>query len=102
MNISDYNAFKEITENPVKLDFSKCRYIGEIHLMLKEKFGLPEYYGENWDALWDCLRYLFDDEKITVEIYNFYTLKEDLQKECEIMFKVFDRVDNTIRMQRFS
>lgn len=92
MNINDYNAFKEITENPVKLDFSKCRYIGEIHLMLKEKFGLPEYYGENWDALWDCLRYLFDDEKITVEIYNFYTLKEDLQKECEIMLKVFERL----------
>ena len=42
MNYNDYNAFKEITENPIILDFSKCKYLGEIHLMLKEKFGLPE------------------------------------------------------------
>ena len=45
MNYNDYTAFKEIAENPIILDFSKCKYLGEIHLMLKEKFGLPEYYG---------------------------------------------------------
>ena len=45
------NAFKPIKENPIILDFTKCKYLGEIHLILKAKFGLPEYYGENWDAL---------------------------------------------------
>ena len=59
----EYYEFKEITENPIILDFSKCKYLGEIHLMLKEKFGLPEYYGENWDALWDCLDDRFCQEK---------------------------------------
>ena len=43
----DRCAFKPITENPIILDFSHCRYLGEIHLLLKEKFGLPDYYGEN-------------------------------------------------------
>ena len=25
------------------------------HKILKEKLELPDYYGENLDALWDCL-----------------------------------------------
>lgn len=25
------------------------------HLILKEKLELPDYYGENLNALWDCL-----------------------------------------------
>ena len=95
MNYNDYNAFKEITENPIILDFSKCKYLGEIHLMLKEKFGLPEYYGENWDALWDCLRYLFDDEKeYMVEMHGFYSMDKDLQDECRLMLEIFDDVHN--------
>ena len=31
----DPNAFKPITENPIILDFSGCKYLGEIHLILK-------------------------------------------------------------------
>lgn len=89
-----YCAFKEITENPIILDFSKCKYLGEIHLMLKEKFGLPQYYGENWDALWDCLRYLFDDEKYIVEVHNLNSLNEKLREECKLMLEVFDDVHN--------
>ena len=53
------NEFKPITENPIILDFTGCKFLGEIHLILKIKFGLPEYYGENWDALWDCMQGLF-------------------------------------------
>lgn len=26
-----------------------------LHKILKEKLDLPDYYGENADALWDCL-----------------------------------------------
>ena len=89
----DRCAFKPITENPIILDFSHCRYLGEIHLLLKEKFGLPDYYGENWDALWDCLDGLFgEDEVIAIEIHGFSKLNQELQKYCAAMFEVFDDV----------
>ena len=63
MNNIDKFALKEMTENPIKLNFSDCKTLANVHLLLKIKFGLPEYYGENPDALWDCLRYLFYNEK---------------------------------------
>ncbi len=94
MNYNDYHKFKGIKENPIILDFSKCKYLGEIHLMLKEKFGLPQYYGENLDALWDCLRYLFDDKECIVELHNLYSMDEILQQECKQMMEVFDDLHN--------
>ena len=94
-NDLEQNAFKPITENPIILDFGNCRYLGDIHLVLKEAFGLPEYYGENWDALWDCLRYLWTkDETVNVEIHGFMSLDNTLREHCSTMFEVFDDVHN--------
>lgn len=87
------NSFKPIKENPVILDFTGCKYLCDIHRILKTKFGLPEYCGENRDALWDCLRYLWSDgEKINVEIYGFTSLPDDLREYCKDMLEIFDDV----------
>lgn len=92
-NNFDMYALKKITENPIILDFSKCKYLGEIHLMLKEKFGFHDFYGENWDALWDLMQDVFsEDREYLVELHGFYTMNEELKKECKLMLEVFDDV----------
>ena len=92
----DSTAFKPIKENPIKLDFSGCKYPSEIHQLLKEKFGLPEYYGQNWDALWDCLDGRFDGlGDFTIEIQGFSSLDQPLRDYCNPMLKIFHDVQET-------
>lgn len=85
--------YKEITENPIILDFSKCKYWLQVHDMLKEKFGFPEYYGKNWDALWDCLDGCFTDRGyFEVHIKGFHTMPQKWQEHCKVMLNIFDDV----------
>ena len=37
------------------LDFSECGYLGEIYAHIKSILELPQWCGENLDALWDAL-----------------------------------------------
>lgn len=91
MDNFDRYALKGVGENPIILDFSKCKYLGEVHLMLKEKFGFHEFYGENWNALWDLMQDVFsEDKEYLVELHGFNTMNAELKKECELMLEVFD------------
>ena len=33
------------------LDFSECRYLGEIYEVIRNELELPEWFGTNLDAL---------------------------------------------------
>lgn len=39
----------------VTLDFTGCKYIGELYLEMRTKMEWEEDYGENLSALWDVL-----------------------------------------------
>lgn len=39
----------------IDIDFSNCKYIGSLHKEIRQKLNLPDWYGENLDALWDSL-----------------------------------------------
>ena len=77
--------------NTINLDFSNCNYISEIHKELKNKFNLPQYYGENLDALWDCLDYYTNDDLI-VEISGFQIIENRFDDYASKIKEVFKRV----------
>lgn len=78
----------------IALDFSKCRHPYDVHCELKRAFSLPEHYGRNWDALWDCLRYLWlRNGKTTVEIFGYTSMSEELREYCAEMLRVFFDVE---------
>ncbi|MBQ7916182.1 MAG: barstar family protein [Firmicutes bacterium] len=50
-----------------ELDFSKCSTWGEVYREIKKKLDLPDWCGENLDALWDALTgMMYTPAEITV------------------------------------
>ena len=37
------------------LDFSDCKYLGEVYEVLRNELELPAWCGSNLDALWDAV-----------------------------------------------
>lgn len=77
--------------NIINLGFSNCNYISEIHKELKNKFDFPEYYGENLDALWDCLDY-YTSQNLIVMISGFQIIEKQFDNYASKMKEVFKRV----------
>lgn len=87
------NAWKQIRENPIILDFEKVKNWNEMHAMFKKKFGFPDYYGENWSAFEDCLEDCFIGQgNYTVELHGFLTMDDDLAEDSQIMLEIFEAI----------
>ena len=66
----------------------------EMHTELKEKLSLPEYYGENLDALNDCLGERTGRELVVIEYSGEFL--EDCEDYALGMLRVF--ADNRIQV----
>ena len=74
------NAWKQIPTGTICLDFSDCTTTEDWHNEIKSKFGFPEYYGENWDALWDLLEdFAISEGARTVLIVGQEKLSKDIK-----------------------
>ncbi len=58
------------------IDGLKIKSRGELHSAHRVALGFPEYYGNNLDALYDCLTDLFEDSRIVIK--NYGALKDSL------------------------
>ena len=91
-----------IKNKTVLVDFTNCEHIGRIHPIIKEAFGFPDEYGENWSAFRDFLFWEYPVSKVIVKgasslptiFYNdmniFRETLEDMKKECESKTVAFE------------
>lgn len=78
--------------NTITLDFSGIKSYWELHEYLKEVFQLPDYYGHNMDALWDCLRCSFEEDT-TIILKNLYSIPKDMHPEILTMIELFNDLE---------
>jgi ribonuclease inhibitor len=73
----------------IRLNGEKMLDKASTHAYLKEKLALPNYYGENLDALWDCLTGDLSLKKIT--IYKPEAIIEHLGSYGESIINLFEQ-----------
>ena len=86
----DYYAYTLVTDNPIVVDFSGCKYLDDLHERIRKSFGFPACCGKNWDAVWDCIDGYFDEnESRTIQIRGFQSMPNELQEYCKPMWGIF-------------
>ena len=75
----------------ITLDFTNCSHWMTFWQIIKEAYDFPEYFGNNLDALWDCLRDFFIEDMHT-KIVGLNTLPKDLREYMNRILEVFDDV----------
>ena len=67
----------------------------DFHIQMKLLLSLPEYYGENLDALWDCLT-AWIDLPIKITWVDFDESKKYLGEYTDQIIKLFDNAKKVI------
>ncbi len=74
--------------NHFRLDFKGIDSLLGLHHYFKQVFSLSDYYGNNMDALWDCLACCYD-ENTEIELKNIAELPADMEPVVRIMLELF-------------
>lgn len=74
----------------VIIDGLKIKDKKKLHKVLKKKLELPDYYGNNLDALVDCLTE--PEYAANISVINSAALLENLEKYGERFLKVLDYI----------
>lgn len=81
--------------NEIILEGSKFSCKENLHQELKKKLILPDYYGNNLDALWDCLT---SDVVLPINIkwLDFQRSKELLGDYADKTLELFIKASNVL------
>ena len=74
----------------VVLDGRKMTDREATHTYLKRKLGLPEYYGRNLDALFDCLCEMSGTQIILTYVDE---MKDNLRRYADNIINVFEAAE---------
>ena len=96
----DYYAYTLVTDNPIVVDFSGCKYLDDLHERIRKSFGFPACCGKNWDAVWDCIDGYFDEnESRTIQIRGFSRCQMNYRNtvnQCGVSFPIYRKNAETL------
>jgi RNAse (barnase) inhibitor barstar len=82
------------------LDFTGVKYYLEFHERIQESLEFPDYYGMNYDALWDCIRELGLSCDTHIVVKGTSTLSKELTEAARKVIDIFDEASE--KMSGFS
>ncbi|WP_346767010.1 barstar family protein, partial [Vibrio sp. 2-2(9)] len=50
-----YSAAEFSSRGTMRIDLVMIENESQLHELMANCLGFPDYYGKNWDAFWDCL-----------------------------------------------
>jgi len=71
------------------LDLTDCKKWPDFHQRIKNALKFPDFYGCNWSAFWDSLR--FDSPVDYIYIVGVDTVSEEIQECVQKMCEILDR-----------
>lgn len=69
--------------NNYVIDFKDVKGIYDMFEIISTAMGFPDYFGNNWDAFWDCLTEIAN-LKMKIDVLNFDVLKQVSEKDSDI------------------
>lgn len=89
----EHYTYIPITADPVVLNLDGCKDWGTLHQRIRETFGFPYYYGENRDAMWDCLTDAFlQPVQRLIVVEGFDSMPQELQAYAAPMQEIFSDI----------
>lgn len=86
---------EECKMEKVILNSKEFKNIKDLHKILKDKLKLPKNYGDNLDALWDCLTGWID-LPLTIEWIGFDESQVNLGDYAQKLLQVFQDAEREI------
>ena len=73
------------------VDFRNVKYYLEMHKVIKEALDFPDYYGEHWDAFWDCITDIVGCEPMLIEIIGLEVIEQQFGDTASKMINILRR-----------
>ncbi|WP_068613197.1 barstar family protein [Paenibacillus tuaregi] len=79
----------------ITLDGSQLHTREELHAALREELELPSHYGNNLDALWDCLTG-WVNMPVTIRWVHFEESEKKLGEYSQLVLQLFKDAEEEI------
>ena len=82
-------------QTQILIQGQEIRTVNDFHRIMKRELELPDYYGNNLDALWDCLTGWIDTP-VTLIWFDFEESKQALGTFADKIVALFSDAEKKI------